>query len=299
MDEEESYRILIVDDEKEVLSLLQMTLENAKRFNSTVKTAEDGETALNMMKEESFDLIISDHKMEPMNGVELLCRIKDEYPDVIRILITGYSELDLAKEAINRARVYSYLEKPWTNEEIRNTVYDALKEGEKEEGEEEKEEEEPIDEIKLEEGGSYLFKEKKNVKTFNIALDRMRQMDEGLIFSREHPKKFKKNFSIGEGINYLWVTKIAGKDNIDPVNLELIADTIIRYFENGGKTVLLGGIDALLRDNSFNRFVSFLDNIIDIAGVEDGVLILNLDPNIISDKELAALERKMNYVSLD
>ena len=121
------YKILIVDDEKETLKALRSTIERAKQFKSSILTAESAEKALSLLKTQEFDLVLSDYKMPGINGIELLREVKNKYPDTIRMLITGYSDLSTAKEAINLAEVNNYLEKPWDNEELRSIIHAALK----------------------------------------------------------------------------------------------------------------------------------------------------------------------------
>jgi len=121
------YNILIVDDEREVLNALRTTIERAKQFKSNILTAESAEKALGLLKNQDFDLVLTDYKMPDINGVELLKEVKNKYPDTIRMLITGYSDLKTAREAINLAEVNNYLEKPWDNEELRSIIYAALK----------------------------------------------------------------------------------------------------------------------------------------------------------------------------
>lgn len=120
------YKILIVDDEKDVLDSLQMTLEHAKDFNSEIFTASTGEEALDRMLKQDFDLVLADFKMPGINGIELLSKISNNSPSTARILITGYSDIDTAKEAINKAKVDNYIEKPWRNNELRTTILGAL-----------------------------------------------------------------------------------------------------------------------------------------------------------------------------
>ncbi len=126
-EEDRIYNILIVDDEREVLNALSSTLKRAKQFKSDIVTAENPEKALNFLKEREFDLVLSDYKMPGINGVELLREVKNKYPDTIRMLITGFSDLKTAREAINKAEVNNYLEKPWNNEELRNVIHASLK----------------------------------------------------------------------------------------------------------------------------------------------------------------------------
>lgn len=121
------YRILIVDDEKDVLNALYRTLSYSRRFKSAILVAKDGNTALAELKKQEFDLVLSDHKMPGMSGTELLAKVKEKYPNTVRILITGYSDIEIAMDAINRAEVHSYIEKPWDNDALRETIYEALK----------------------------------------------------------------------------------------------------------------------------------------------------------------------------
>ena len=124
--ENKTYRILIVDDERDVLDSLLMTLKYAEDFNTEIITATNGEVALAKMIAEDFDLVLADFKMPGMSGIDLLTKVSDKYPKTARILITGYSDIDTAKDAINKAKVDNYIEKPWRNEELRSTVLGAL-----------------------------------------------------------------------------------------------------------------------------------------------------------------------------
>ena len=92
-----------------------------------VTTASNGNAALGKLVDKEFDLILADYKMPGMTGVELLGKAKEIWPMTIRILVTGFSDVDIAKEAINRAHVYSYIGKPWDNDELMLTVSEALK----------------------------------------------------------------------------------------------------------------------------------------------------------------------------
>lgn len=121
------YKILIVDDEKEVSNALAMTLQFAKQFKSDIELANDVNTALGKLNKQEFDLVLVDYMMPGMNGVELLNKVKDINPNIIRVLITGYSDGNIAKDAINNAEIHHFIEKPWENKNLRATVYEALK----------------------------------------------------------------------------------------------------------------------------------------------------------------------------
>jgi len=121
------YKILIVDDEKETLKALRSTIERANQFKSEVVTVESGEEALDELEKQDFDLVLSDNRLPGLSGIELLTRIKDMNPNTMRMLITGFSDLDIAREALYKAEVNNYIEKPWNVDELRIIMHAALK----------------------------------------------------------------------------------------------------------------------------------------------------------------------------
>ncbi len=282
------HSILVVDDDEDMLELIKITLERIEEFDVEVVTTSDPKSALKLLESRDFDMILSDHRMPGMSGIELLSKVREKFPDIIRAMVTAYSELELARDAINRAKVDLYIEKPWTRDKIKEDIkevltgLDTVKDAE----------------IELKDGNAYLFKEKKPNIVFEAGLERMKSSGEGLIITRTNTKKIKQIYDLGElSVDVYWLSKMGGEKTLDPVNLELIADMIIRYYEGGGKTVILDGIDSLLKDNSFKRFEGFIDNIVDIVSIEGGVFITGLDPIIISERKLATIERKLISLS--
>ena len=124
---DKTYKILIVDDERDILDSLQMTLKDIEEFKSEISIATDGESALNKMLTDDFDLILTDYRMPGMNGIDLLTQVNERYPKTARILITGYSDLDIAIDAINKANVDYYIEKPCVKDKLITTVLGALR----------------------------------------------------------------------------------------------------------------------------------------------------------------------------
>jgi len=124
--DEDIFRILIVDDEKDVRRALEKTLERSEDFGSEITTADGGESALREMEREHYDLLMSDYKMPGMNGMELLKAVRDKYPKVIRILITGHHDLDFVEEAIRRSDIDFYMNKPWDDLELTSLMHYAL-----------------------------------------------------------------------------------------------------------------------------------------------------------------------------
>ncbi|WP_051219279.1 HD domain-containing phosphohydrolase [Oceanobacter kriegii] len=119
---EKSGRILLVDDEPAVLQALKRLLYRQYE----VVTAEGGEAALQILEDEEFDLIISDMRMPGMTGDVLLKTCYERYPDMVRVLLTGYSDIESTIKAVNEGNIFRYVNKPWDNQELRGIIADAL-----------------------------------------------------------------------------------------------------------------------------------------------------------------------------
>ncbi|KVU08549.1 two-component system response regulator [Burkholderia ubonensis] len=115
--------ILLVDDEPAVLSALKRLLRPARH---EVLTADGGEAALELLASTEVDLIVSDMRMPHMSGAAFLARARDLQPDTMRILLTGYSEIDSVVQAINEGGIYRYLNKPWDDHDLLLTIEQAL-----------------------------------------------------------------------------------------------------------------------------------------------------------------------------
>jgi len=117
-----SVKVLFVDDDEANL----IVCEAACAGDFEVLTASSAEAALAWMRREEVGVIVADQRMPGTSGVELLERVRIEYPDTVRLLITAYSDVQAAVAAINRGRVRRYLRKPWEPDELRAELTDAL-----------------------------------------------------------------------------------------------------------------------------------------------------------------------------
>jgi diguanylate cyclase (GGDEF)-like protein len=115
--------LLVVDDEAYVLATLSALL----RQDFEVLTADSGETAQQIFAQRTVDLILADQKMPRMSGVQLLEWVRERSPKTIRLLMTGFAELEDAVEAINRGKVYRYLFKPWRADELLQILREAAR----------------------------------------------------------------------------------------------------------------------------------------------------------------------------
>src|SRR5512139_2325681 len=115
--------ILVVDDEPASVNLLRITLG----MDFTVHTATDGEAALEVLAAQpDIGVAIIDQRMPGMSGTELIQRTVEPYPHLIRIILTGYTDIESLIQAINAGRVYRYLTKPWNRDELLATVRQGL-----------------------------------------------------------------------------------------------------------------------------------------------------------------------------
>ncbi len=116
-------RALFVDDEPYVLKALRRIFIDD---DIDIEFASNGEEALEYLKENPVDLILSDHNMPGVSGVEFLSQSREIQPDCVRMLITGKGDMEIALQAINQGNIYNFFNKPWKDEELRVNILRAL-----------------------------------------------------------------------------------------------------------------------------------------------------------------------------
>jgi response regulator RpfG family c-di-GMP phosphodiesterase len=115
-------KLLYVDDEENNLFSFKATF----RLRYDVFTAISAADAVDILKiHHDIALIITDQRMPNMTGVEFLESILDEFPDPIRVLLTGYADINAVIEAVNKGKIFHYLSKPWNEEELELTIQRA------------------------------------------------------------------------------------------------------------------------------------------------------------------------------
>jgi EAL domain-containing protein (putative c-di-GMP-specific phosphodiesterase class I)/ActR/RegA family two-component response regulator len=116
--------LLLVDDEENVLRSLVRLF---RRDGYQILTANSVREAFDLLASNSAQVILSDQRMADMSGTEFLTRVRDLYPDTIRIVLSGYTDLATITDAINRGAIYRFLTKPWNDEELREHILDAFR----------------------------------------------------------------------------------------------------------------------------------------------------------------------------
>ncbi|OGI45611.1 MAG: hypothetical protein A2151_06525 [Candidatus Muproteobacteria bacterium RBG_16_65_34] len=117
------HRLMLVDDEPNILRALKRVLAGGPY---TVETFEDPEEALARTETVDYDLALSDYRMPRMDGVEFLTRLRLKQPNAMRLILSGFADLEALMDAINVAEIYRFISKPWSDYELRATLSQAL-----------------------------------------------------------------------------------------------------------------------------------------------------------------------------
>jgi len=121
-----SVRILLVDDDESMRMICLRFLARCMDGSLVVEEAKSGEDAIEMLRDRAFDCILSDFRMGAVTGIDVLAFAKKERPKAIRILFTGYAAPAIHSDAIARARVHEFLEKPMTKEELESLLTEHM-----------------------------------------------------------------------------------------------------------------------------------------------------------------------------
>jgi response regulator RpfG family c-di-GMP phosphodiesterase len=113
--------LLLIDDEERILRSLRMLFFTGY----TVHTTTDPEEAMRILREQQVHVIVSDQRMPEMQGSALLSRAREISPATMRILLTGYSDIEASIASVNEGEVFRYLMKPWDGEEVKRVVAEA------------------------------------------------------------------------------------------------------------------------------------------------------------------------------
>lgn len=115
--------VLLVDDERNVLSALRRTLRNEGYH---ILTANSGYEALELLKNNEVHLVISDQRMPEMTGTQLLHQVRIDYPDTVRVVLSGYADADAILGAVNLGHIYQFQTKPWNDADLKHAIQNCL-----------------------------------------------------------------------------------------------------------------------------------------------------------------------------
>lgn len=114
--------ILYVDDEENNL----LSFKANFRFKYNVNICLSADEAMKMLETKPIEIIITDQRMPNVTGIEFLEKVLEKYPDPMRILLTGYADMNAVIDAVNKGKIYHYLSKPWNEEELDSTIARAF-----------------------------------------------------------------------------------------------------------------------------------------------------------------------------
>lgn len=120
---DKKHNLLFVDDEENILNALKRVF---RKEDYATHTCTDPLQALALLEKEPIELIISDHNMPQMTGTEFLEKASAIRPDTVRMILTGFADVNIAVDAINKGRVHRFILKPWNDDDLRLTVRQAL-----------------------------------------------------------------------------------------------------------------------------------------------------------------------------
>lgn len=119
---EKKITILYVDDEEHNLKSFKASF----RREFEIHTAISGKDGLEILKTEDISVILTDQRMPEMTGIDFLVAANQVNPEPIRILVTGYSDVNAVIDSINKGHIYRYISKPWNEEELKQTILSAF-----------------------------------------------------------------------------------------------------------------------------------------------------------------------------
>ncbi len=119
----QEHTVLFVDDEVNILKAIERLLRHEP---ISVLTASRPQEALDLLDKTDAQVVVTDQRMPEMSGVDLLAGVRERHGDIVRMMLTGYTEMNIAVEAINRGEIYRLITKPWNDDELKATLRQAF-----------------------------------------------------------------------------------------------------------------------------------------------------------------------------
>jgi putative nucleotidyltransferase with HDIG domain len=117
------HSVLFVDDEVNILRAVERLMRHEP---CQILTASRGKEALDVLDRHPCHVVVTDQRMPEMSGVDLLSAVRERQPDIVRMMLTGYTEMNVAVDAINKGEIYRLITKPWNDEELKATLRQAF-----------------------------------------------------------------------------------------------------------------------------------------------------------------------------
>jgi two-component system cell cycle response regulator len=314
-------KVMVVDDNPAVREVVG-DLISAAGF--TPVTVAGGKECLERAPIEKPDIILLDINMPDMDGWSVLRALKEKglTQNCKILMLTATTEIGTDIFGLQDV-VEGYIRKPFNNTELTERLRKLLaaesmapapaeekkKEGglfsrlrTKVGGEGTSEltgmETAKVSEKKyhLKPGFAYLIKEAKPQKSYEIFVDQVTHSIQGLCVTRQHPSVIRKNWGL-EKTPIIWLSNQIGKAYINPSNIGILSDTIIRFVEKSGESVvMIDGVEFLILNNDFEKVMKMINHISEAVMEHRSMLLVTVDPRTLSTRELALLERNMEII---
>lgn len=123
--------VLFVDDDKRILNAIK---RNLRKESIIVMVASSAKEALEILEQHEICVIVADISMPQVDGVELLKMVEAKYPDVVRVALTGISDMESVYNIFEEIDLYKYITKPWDSDQLRTIISEAVEEWDKQRG---------------------------------------------------------------------------------------------------------------------------------------------------------------------
>jgi hypothetical protein len=150
--------------------------------------------------------------------------------------------------------------------------------------------------IELKPGTLYIFQDKRADRALGLYNLMKSKAMEVLVVTRLHPDRLTEDFQIPSS-SVFWLSNSAGPRNINPQNIGILTDTLIRTYERGRAAVIFEGIEYLMLQNDFSKVLKLMSYLYESVTVSQGVLVITLDPEAFNTKEFALLTKDAELVS--
>jgi CheY-like chemotaxis protein len=310
-------KVLIVDDNSDVLDIVS-ELVSATGYRPI--TAASGAEAIEKAKAEMPDVILLDINMPDMDGWTVLRLLKEEgLTEKIKVMMLT-ATADIGTDIFGLQDVVSgYIRKPFTNSELGERLKSMLevvpppqpepaplKEKEsflarlfgrsKEAPTGMEKAKKGAKRYELRKGFGYIVKEVKPERSFEMFVDQVTHNIPGLCVTRQHPDIIRKKWEL-EKTPIIWLSNQLGKVYVNPTNIGILSDTIIRFIEKSGDSVVIvDGIEFLIVNNDFEKVLRMVHHIAEATMEFKSRLIVSVDPRTLDAREMALLERNMEVV---
>jgi len=307
-----------VDDNTAILEIVSELISAA---GYQPMTATGGRECLSKIQTERPDLVLLDINMPDMDGWSVLRTIKEKglAENTKIMMLTATTEIGTDIFGLQDV-VSGYIRKPFNNDELgvrfREILGDQPPVNEEPKGEKDrkglrsllrKREEENGMEVarssakvyELRRGFSYLVKETKPNKSFEIFVDQVTHNIQGLCVTRQHPTIIRKEWGL-EKTPIIWLSNQLGKVYVNPSNIGILSDTIIRFVEKSNDgVILIDGIEFLIVNNDFDKVLRMVHHVTEAVMENRSRLIVSVDPRTLETRELALLERNMEIIEAE